>query len=165
MKERLWFKIGETAKRVGVTPKELRYWERVIPEIKPRRSRGNLRYYHLDELPRLQRIKEWLTEGLTVADCKELLRTGHLTRALDMGLDTDPSKALSSPQADEAFRGGSPARLTRDVPHGLAHLGPEQSPIALSTAAKVVPAALPQERLKAIHEALKTLHARLAKAP
>ena len=52
MTERLWFKIGETAERIGATPKELRYWERVIPELKPRRSKGNLRYYHVDEFPR-----------------------------------------------------------------------------------------------------------------
>ena len=73
MTERLWFKIGETAALVGATPKELRYWERVIPELKPRRSKGNLRYYHQDELAKLQRIRQWLSEGFTVADCRELL--------------------------------------------------------------------------------------------
>ena len=73
MTERLWFKIGETAALVGATPKELRYWERVIPELKPRRSKGNLRYYHQDELTKLQRIRQWLSEGFTVADCRELL--------------------------------------------------------------------------------------------
>ena len=51
MSERLWFKIGETAARIGATPKELRYWEKVIPELRPRRSKGNLRYYHVDEFP------------------------------------------------------------------------------------------------------------------
>lgn len=85
--ERLWFKIGETAARIGVQPKDLRYWEQVIPEIRPRRSHGNLRYYHLDELPRLERIREWLTEGLTVGDCRQLLLTGQLTRGLDFGGD------------------------------------------------------------------------------
>ena len=74
---------------VGVGPKDLRYWEDVIPDIKPRRSRGNLRYYHLDELPRLKRIKAWLGEGLTVADCAELLAHGHLVQRLDLGLEGD----------------------------------------------------------------------------
>ena len=40
--EQRWFKIGEAAKRLGVDPKDLRYWESVIPEIRPRRSQGNL---------------------------------------------------------------------------------------------------------------------------
>ena len=73
MSDKKWFKIGEAAQLVGVGPKDLRYWEDVIADIKPRRSKGNLRYYHVDELPRLKRIKAWLGEGLTVADCAELL--------------------------------------------------------------------------------------------
>ncbi len=70
MIERVWFKIGEAARRVGATPKELRYWEKVIPELQPRRSKGNLRYYHQEEIARLQRIRQWLAEGCTVADCR-----------------------------------------------------------------------------------------------
>ena len=95
MTDRKWFKIGEAAQHVGVSPKELRYWEDVIPEIKPRRSKGNLRYYHVDELPRLRRIKGWLGEGLTVADCRELLMHGHLTQRLDLGLEPEEAPAVS----------------------------------------------------------------------
>jgi DNA-binding transcriptional MerR regulator len=87
--DKKWFKIGEAAALVGVGPKDLRYWEDVIPDIKPRRSKGNLRYYHVDELPRLKRIKAWLAEGLTVADCAELLAHGHLVQRLDLGLEGD----------------------------------------------------------------------------
>ena len=89
MAEKKWFKIGEAALLIGVGPKDLRYWEDVIPDIKPRRSKGNLRYYHVDELPRLRRIKAWLAEGLTVADCAELLAHGHLVQRLDLGLDAE----------------------------------------------------------------------------
>jgi DNA-binding transcriptional MerR regulator len=97
MTERLWFKIGETAERIGATPKELRYWERVIPELRPRRSKGNLRYYHVDEFPRLKKIRDWLAEGLTVSDCRQLLLTGHLARPLlDLGLD-EPAQLDVSP--------------------------------------------------------------------
>ena len=84
--EPVWIKIGEAARRLGVNPKEIRYWEQIIPEIQPRRSLGNLRYYHVDELERLEQIRNWLEEGLTVADCRQLLLTGQLTRALDLGL-------------------------------------------------------------------------------
>jgi DNA-binding transcriptional MerR regulator len=74
MSDKVWFKIGETAAIVGATPKELRYWEKVIPDLRPRRSKGNLRYYHQEELGRLKRIHQWLAEGFTVVDCCELLR-------------------------------------------------------------------------------------------
>lgn len=97
MSDKKWFKIGEAAARVGVGPKDLRYWEEVIPDIKPRRSKGNLRYYHVDELPRLQRIKAWLAEGLTVADCAELLAHGHLVQRLDLGLE--PEELPAAPPA------------------------------------------------------------------
>jgi DNA-binding transcriptional MerR regulator len=97
--ERVWLKIGEAARRIGVNPKELRYWEQLIPEIQPRRSRGNLRYYHVDELPRLERIRNWLKEGLTVADCRELLLTGQLARGLDLGLEPASPPVRTPPRA------------------------------------------------------------------
>lgn len=93
--ERVWMKIGEAAKRVGVSPKDLRYWESIIPEIQPRRSRGNLRYYHVEELARLERIHGWLQEGLTVADCRELLLKGQLARGL--GLFDEPAEPPPPP--------------------------------------------------------------------
>lgn len=99
MTERLWFKIGETAERIGATPKELRYWERVIPELKPRRSKGNLRYYHVDEFPRLEKIRAWLSEGLTVADCRQLLLNGHLARPLlELELEDSPQPLAPAPR-------------------------------------------------------------------
>lgn len=87
--ERLWFKIGEASHLVGASPKELRYWEDRIPEIRPRRSEGKLRYYHRDDLPRLVQIKAWLLEGLTVSDCRQLMLHGHLTPRLDLGLEPE----------------------------------------------------------------------------
>jgi DNA-binding transcriptional MerR regulator len=109
--ERVWLKIGETASRLGVKPKVLRYWEQVIPEICARRSKGNLRYYHVDELDRLARIRNWLEEGLTVADCRELLLTGQLARGLDLGLgDLAPA-----PRGKAARKKTRPAPRRPDV--------------------------------------------------
>ncbi len=114
MTERLWFKIGEAAERIGATPKELRYWEKVIPELRPRRSKGNLRYYHVDEFPRLQMIRNWLAEGLTVADCRQLLLTGHLARPLlDLGEETVEApapapRALGRKPATKVERSAAP---------------------------------------------------------
>jgi len=87
MTERLWLKIGEAAAAVGVSPHDVRYWEKVIPEIRPRRSQGNLRYYHRDDLPKLASIAAWIKEGFSVADCRELILTGRLNRTL--GLDIE----------------------------------------------------------------------------
>ena len=107
--ERVWLKIGETAHRLGVKPKELRYWEKVIPEIQARRSKGNLRYYHVDELERLARIRNWLQEGLTVADCRELLLTGQLARGLDLGLGAMAAPRKRVPRKAKAAAPRRPA--------------------------------------------------------
>jgi DNA-binding transcriptional MerR regulator len=103
MSDKKWFKIGEAAAMIGVGPKDLRYWEEVIPDIKPRRSKGNLRYYHVDELSRLRSIKAWLAEGLTVADCAELLAHGHLVQRLDLGLEPEELPAAPTHKAKPAF--------------------------------------------------------------
>ena len=142
---RKWFKIGEAAKLIGVGPKELRYWETQIPEIKPRRSKGNLRYYHVDELPRLHRIHGWISEGLTVSDCRELLLKGHLARGLHEAL------GLEAPTAVEPPRAKKPAaeKASRSVEPSVAFL----------------PAGIPKDGLEAIATALKHLHQRLCALP
>lgn len=135
--ERLWFKIGEASELVGASPKELRYWEDRIPEIRPRRSQGKLRYYHRDELPRLMQIKAWLAEGLTVLDCRQLLLHGHLTPRLDLGLDPEELPA----QPGSKGRKGQPLR-------------PLQAPLQ---------AMAPAPDLEPLKAALKELIARLSR--
>ncbi|HET8715087.1 MAG TPA: MerR family transcriptional regulator [Holophagaceae bacterium] len=114
--ERLWFKIGEASALVGASPKELRYWEERIPEIRPRRSVGKLRYYHRDELPRLMQIKAWLLEGLTVADCRQLLLHGHLTPRLDLGLDPEELPEPIGPKGPKGRKTPKPALPARPLP-------------------------------------------------
>jgi DNA-binding transcriptional MerR regulator len=93
MGERLWFKIGEAAEHVGVTPRDIRYWEKVIPELRPRRSKGNLRYYHRDSLPNLLAVSQWIKQGFAVADCRELLQKGYVEHGL--GLDESKPETAS----------------------------------------------------------------------
>jgi DNA-binding transcriptional MerR regulator len=114
--ERVWMKIGEAAKRVGVSPKDLRYWEAIIPEIQPRRSKGNLRYYHVDELERLERIHGWIREGLTVNDCRELLLRGQLATAPRRGM------AHGAPVAAKA-KGPELGKVREALKRLLAQLG------------------------------------------
>lgn len=142
---RKWFKIGEAAKLIGVGPKELRYWETQIPEIKPRRSKGNLRYYHVDELPRLHRIHGWISEGLTVSDCRELLLTGHLARGLHEALGLDRPEAPGPPTPKKS----SMPKTARSVEHSTAP----------------VPTSLSKDSLEAIATALRLLHQRLCALP
>jgi DNA-binding transcriptional MerR regulator len=115
MAEKLWFKIGEAAGAVGVLPRDIRYWEKIIPEIRPRRSKGNLRYYHRDDLPRLLAIHRWIESGFSAADCRELLLRGHVEHDLGMPAPEGPAPrprparppgAGGRGRAAEAGRGG-----------------------------------------------------------
>lgn len=142
---RKWFKIGEAARLIGVGPKELRYWETQIPEIKPRRSKGNLRYYHVDELPRLHRIHGWISEGLTVSDCRELLLTGQLARGLHEAMGIEPPVTPGPKQLKKSNEAKNP------------------SPAEQSTAPDLE--SISKDRLDAIAAALRHLHQRLAVLP
>jgi len=129
MTERIWFKIGEAAARIGATPKELRYWESVIPELNPRRSKGNLRYYHLDELPRLEKVREWLAQGLTVADCRQLFTTGHINRPLGLFDEApEPGSTLyqvpPAPQIQEPLPAPAKRRRTSQTEAPMPDLKP-----------------------------------------
>jgi DNA-binding transcriptional MerR regulator len=104
MGDRLWFKIGEAAEFAGVTPRDIRYWEKVIPELRPRRSKGNLRYYHRDSLPKLLAVSQWISQGFAVADCRELLMKGYVEPGLgleDYGPKKTPAAPVHGPQAIE----------------------------------------------------------------
>jgi DNA-binding transcriptional MerR regulator len=156
MTGKLWLKIGEAAKLLAVSPKELRYWESVIPEIRPRRSKGNLRYYHREELPRLERIRDWLGEGLTVADCQQLLLTGQLKRGL--GLEIQPTAEFPPAVAAPAKPKAAPL-----VPPRI-----EQARQALSDLLErlnTVPRPLPRKRKRKESAAPEETHAPETPAP
>jgi DNA-binding transcriptional MerR regulator len=90
----------------GISAKELRYWEKVIPELRPRRSTGNQRHYHKDDLPKLSLIAFWVKSGLPVADCRELVATGGPT--MEFGTDMRAENAEPSARADMAQTKGQP---------------------------------------------------------
>jgi len=119
MSQRLWFKIGEAAGSAGVSPRELRYWEKVIPELRPRRSVGNLRYYHVDDLPKLCAIAAWVEQGFTVADCRELLFNGCIIR--DLGLDMEEADApdMEYPQVKAPPAAKSRSKRAAPPPDGF----------------------------------------------
>jgi DNA-binding transcriptional MerR regulator len=152
MSEKLWFKIGEAAGEIGVSPHEIRYWEKKIPEIRPRRSKGNLRYYHRDDLPKLQAIRRWTEAGFSAADCRVLLLKGHVEHDLGMGAAHEGLGGLDDPW-DGRTR---PARIPAA---GRRKEAPAPAGEGAPGAAKAGPLPLPQ--LESIVDALKDVLARL----
>jgi len=76
VQKRLYYKIGEACKALGIQPYVLRYWETEFPALAPSKSRSGQRVYSEKELEIIRRIKELLyEEGYTIAGAKKKLET------------------------------------------------------------------------------------------
>lgn len=74
--DRLYFKIGEVAKIVGVKPYVLRYWETEFSMIRPGKTRSKHRLYRRRDVETLLEIKRLLhTERYTIEGAKRCLKT------------------------------------------------------------------------------------------
>src|SRR6516225_3231398 len=70
-----YFTIGEVSELCGVKPHVLRYWEQEFPQLKPVKRRGNRRYYQIDDVLMVRRIRSLLyEEGFTIGGARQRLR-------------------------------------------------------------------------------------------
>lgn len=73
--DKLYFKIGEVAKLVGVKPYVLRYWETEFPSVRPGKTRSKHRLYRRRDVEALLEIKRLLhQERYTIEGAKKRLR-------------------------------------------------------------------------------------------
>jgi DNA-binding transcriptional MerR regulator len=73
--EKIYFKIGEVAKLVGVRPHVLRYWETEFPTLNPVKSQANQRLYRRADVEQALLIKSLLyQQGFTVSGARLKLR-------------------------------------------------------------------------------------------
>ena len=61
-------RIGEFARRAGVSPELLRAWERRYGLLQPIRSEGGFRLYTTEDAERVARMRRGLDEGLSAAE-------------------------------------------------------------------------------------------------
>lgn len=74
--DKKYYKIRDVSDMLGVSASTLRYWETEFPELTPRRSRSNQRYYTPDDITRLRMIHYLVkVKGLRLEAAKEELRT------------------------------------------------------------------------------------------
>ena len=80
--DKLYFKIGEVARLVGVKPYVLRYWESEFSVLRPGKTRSRHRLYRRKDVETLLEIRRLLyAEGYTIAGAKRRLRNGTRTAA------------------------------------------------------------------------------------
>lgn len=81
------YKIREAAEIIGVPQSTLRFWEQEFPDLKPKRSSHNQRYYTPTDLELLEIIFYLLhTKGLKIEAAKEYLRLNrhNLSRRMEV---------------------------------------------------------------------------------
>ena len=75
--DKLYFKIGEVAKLVGVKPYVLRYWETEFSIVRPGKTRSKHRLYRRKDVETLLEIRRLLyAERYTIEGAKRRLREG-----------------------------------------------------------------------------------------
>jgi DNA-binding transcriptional MerR regulator len=104
VQKRLYYKIGEACKALGIQPYVLRYWETEFPALTPSKSRSGQRVYSEKELEIIRRIKELLyEEGYTIAGAKKKLEAEMAAGGAGEALrDDDDGETPEAPEPAEA---------------------------------------------------------------
>jgi DNA-binding transcriptional MerR regulator len=117
VQKRLYYKIGEACKALGIQPYVLRYWETEFPALSPSKSRSGQRVYSEKELEIIRRIKELLyDEGYTIAGAKKKLETelaagslgGETPTQSQSPFPSEPAPGSPSASAEPEAAAGSP---------------------------------------------------------
>jgi DNA-binding transcriptional MerR regulator len=132
VQKRLYYKIGEACKELGIQPYVLRYWETEFPALAPSKSRSGQRVYSEKELEVIRRIKQLLyEEGYTIAGAKKKLETELVNGSLE---ETEPVATEESPVAEAPAV--SPPRTARKKAAVSAGVSPDAPPMLDSDAAE-----------------------------
>jgi DNA-binding transcriptional MerR regulator len=96
---KLYFRIGEVAKIVGVKPYVLRYWETEFTILRPGKTPSRHRLYRRRDVETLLEIKKLLyEEGFTIAGAKKKLKDNELREETEpLSLPAVESSAFSQP--------------------------------------------------------------------
>ncbi len=80
--DKLYFKIGEVSRIVGVDTHVLRYWESEFKMIRPPRAASRQRLYRRVDIENLLKVRELLHErGFTIAGARQALKEEENTGA------------------------------------------------------------------------------------
>lgn len=116
-------RIGEFARRVGISPELLRAWERRYGLLQPVRTDGGFRLYTDEDAGRVERMKRALDAGLSAAEAarRALTQEQAAVSALDgarerlVAAARDYDESAMHAILDEALAGFSLETVLRDL--------------------------------------------------
>ncbi len=101
--DKLYFRIGEVSRLLGVEPYVLRYWETEFPSLSPKKSDTGHRLYRRKDVEQLLEIKELLyAKRFTIEGARQTLSSNKKV-AKEMG------PRVEAPRSQQwLFEGASP---------------------------------------------------------
>ncbi|MHB1661082.1 MAG: MerR family transcriptional regulator [bacterium] len=74
--EKYYYKIGEAAKKIGIEPYVIRYWETEFSFLKPYKSKSSHRLYSKADVERILLVKDYLyNKKFTIEGAKKAIRS------------------------------------------------------------------------------------------
>ena len=166
VQKRLYYKIGEACKALGIQPYVLRYWETEFPALTPSKSRSGQRVYSEKELEIIRRIKELLyEEGYTIAGAKKKLEGELAAGALG-----EPDAEGAGAAEESAGEAADDRPLQAALPTALPRVPPEDDdrpalePAFPAPPAGAAPAALDTDAAERVQRLLSGITEALAEA-
>lgn len=93
--EKLFYKIGEVSRIIGVEPYILRYWESEFGFLKPRKNKSGQRVYVRSDLDLILQIKRMLyEEKYTISGVKKRFGEGLIKRGRKINIKP-PAEAIN----------------------------------------------------------------------
>jgi len=84
--DKVYFRIGEVGRILGVEPYVIRYWESEFKSVRPARTRSSQRLYRKKDIEELLKIKTLLyDERFTIAGAKKRLYGGSSDQSEGQG--------------------------------------------------------------------------------
>ncbi len=115
--DKLYFKIGEVAKLVGVQAHVLRYWQSEIPAIRPSKSTSNQRRYRYKDVEIFREIRRLLyQERYTLAGARKRILSREAPSAPEPAEPTDVAAVLERLTAPGPVPGAEPSRAQPVAP-------------------------------------------------
>ncbi len=112
--KKLYYKIGEVCKILGVEPHVLRYWETEFSCLSPPKSKTGQRTYRPKDIELLLRIRKLLyVEGFTIAGARKQLGTCIPTAGSHADRQSS-AKARGKGRGAEARTDGKPLERVRE---------------------------------------------------
>ena len=71
--QKLFYSISEVADMLQISQSNLRFWEKEFPQLKPQRSRGNIRLYSEKDIETVKQIMLLKKQNLKLEGAKKKL--------------------------------------------------------------------------------------------